>query len=434
MSPKKGNSGSFTDFLNALPSLNPDFSGGCSPEVTSPLTNFDSYRVREEQNPALFGKATPPPQSGILGQVLDNPVLVSRASPDSQSPSGEEGLSDTVNPFYPDLGDQQGVGPSSLQTIHRKNAKFYQEFLDLPEDRVTRGEEREWSCLPIIEPYDPQAVMLTEEDIPIPFLGRYSYHYSDSRNRPRKNIALENVRRIKSEMSAGHICRLHWYGFFPQFVQFRAADELERACSVPEDGVDWYPIYGDYIEIGLRFPIPDFLKTILNFYGIALTQLTPNAVQEVLAFAALCFMQSIQCSAELFEFFYELRGVNKQEGFYQIHKRGDNRRLFKGAKTGHGNWRTAFFFMRSGSEVHPLNHNTVWAKYTPPTGKYVPSAEVHAAHLELIKDIPADTSLDIMAITSPEMLIFAGLYPYKLGIGIEFVIEFSVLPAFLQLF
>ncbi|GKV20174.1 hypothetical protein SLEP1_g30333 [Rubroshorea leprosula] len=70
----------------------------------------------------------------------------------------------------------------------------------------------------------------------------------------------------------------------PGRVLVRSTGSRERACSAP--GNHWMPLYSHYLAAGLRFPLPDLLVWLLLEYGLGLTQLTPNAVRLVVAFAA----------------------------------------------------------------------------------------------------------------------------------------------------
>lgn len=135
--------------------------------------------------------------------------------------------------------------------------------------------------------------MLNNDDIMTPFGLRYEYKASSATYGEGINDFLRVVQENKSSMDAGQRCRLHWFGHFPLFIQFRLADASERACSM-SDG-DWFLMYSTYIELGLRFPLPEFLLRLLRYFGIALTQLCPNAVQEELAFMTLCVLQQVEC-------------------------------------------------------------------------------------------------------------------------------------------
>lgn len=96
------------------------------------------------------------------------------------------------------------------------------------------------------------------------------------------------------------------------------------------------------------------------------------------------------------------------EGYYNFHKREKNvEKLFSGSKSSHGPWKRLFFFMRSADSRFLLNHQTEWNDYSPPKSKdrFVPSDRITRIAKDLVKEL--DLPLDIMAITSPELLFFA---------------------------
>lgn len=99
--------------------------------------------------------------------------------------------------------------------------------------------------------------MLTNDDLRTPFDPRCEYRASSATHREGVNDFLMGVQEYTSSLNAGQMCCLHWYGHFPKFIQFRLADDRERACSI-SDG-EWLPMYATYLELGLRFPLPDFL-------------------------------------------------------------------------------------------------------------------------------------------------------------------------------
>lgn len=92
-------------------------------------------------------------------------------------------------------------------------------------------------------------------------------------------------------------------------------------------------------------------------------------------------------------------------------------KLFSGSKSSHGPWKHLFFFMRSANPHLPLNYQTEWSDYSPPKSKdrFFPSDRITMVAKNLVKGL--DLPLDIMAITSPELLFFAEVYPYNMGMG-----------------
>ncbi|GKV13767.1 hypothetical protein SLEP1_g24747 [Rubroshorea leprosula] len=91
----------------------------------------------------------------------------------------------------------------------------------------------------------------------------------------------------------------------PGRVLVRPAGSRERACSAPGD--HWMPLYSHYLAAGLRFPLPDLLVWLLLEYGLGLTQLTPNAVRLVVAFAMYSRSRGVSFpTANVFKYFYVL--------------------------------------------------------------------------------------------------------------------------------
>lgn len=175
-----------------------------------------------------------------------------------------------------DRAENTEAGSSEPQP--KRDAKYYYEFLGLPEERKGAADSQGWSCVPSFigaEEGPNHWNMLSSEDIAIEFPKGFVYATEGGGRRGyTTNEAMDKVKDVALDMTADQVRRVHWYGHFPPFVQFRLADKAETACSSPNRG--WVPIYGAYIEVDLRFSIPAFLETILTHYRLALTQLFPN--------------------------------------------------------------------------------------------------------------------------------------------------------------
>ncbi|GKV39514.1 hypothetical protein SLEP1_g47272 [Rubroshorea leprosula] len=103
----------------------------------------------------------------------------------------------------------------------------------------------------------------------------------------------------------------------PGRVLVRSAGSRERACSAPGD--HWMPLYSHYLAAGLRFPLPDLLVWLLLEYGLGLTQLTPNAMRLVVAFAVYSRSRGVSFpTASVFKYFYVLNaGSGKEKGWWK---------------------------------------------------------------------------------------------------------------------
>ena len=80
---------------------------------------------------------------------------------------------------------------------------------------------------------------------------------------------------------------------------------LEDRVVNPPDGR--LAVYQDALWGGLRFPIPEFVLSLLRFYNVVPAQLTPNSIRMVLAFAVLCFLYEVRPHVSLFWAFFMLR-------------------------------------------------------------------------------------------------------------------------------
>ncbi|GKU94658.1 hypothetical protein SLEP1_g8118 [Rubroshorea leprosula] len=133
----------------------------------------------------------------------------------------------------------------------------------------------------------------------------------------------------------------------PGRVLVRPAGSRERACSAPGD--HWMPLYSHYLAAGLRFPLPDLLVWLLLEYGLGLTQLTPNAVRLVVAFAVYSRSRGVSFpTANVFKYFYVLNaGSGREKGWYYFTSRVTNKQrrgLFSAGPSSIKGWKDKFFF------------------------------------------------------------------------------------------
>ena len=59
-------------------------------------------------------------------------------------------------------------------------------------------------------------------------------------------------------------------------------------------------IYVDQLEAGLRVPTTRFLRDCLRYWGVRITQLTPNAIRVLVGFQLFCQHQEIEPTVNLF--------------------------------------------------------------------------------------------------------------------------------------
>ena len=115
---------------------------------------------------------------------------------------------------------------------------------------------------------------------------------------------------------------------------FQFPFEYEVSVPSPEDRVvspldGRLAIYQDALWGGLQFSIPEFVQNLFRFYNVVPTQLTPNSIRMVLAFAVLCFLYEVRPRVSLFRAFFMLRRNPQAEGWWCFGPR-PKRTLFNG--------------------------------------------------------------------------------------------------------
>lgn len=66
-------------------------------------------------------------------------------------------------------------------------------------------------------------------------------------------------------------------------------------------------MYVDNFKAGLRVPVCELLPRVLDYYGIHITQLTPNAVGRIIGFEVLCRAEERDPYIEVFRYFFQIQ-------------------------------------------------------------------------------------------------------------------------------
>ena len=77
-----------------------------------------------------------------------------------------------------------------------------------------------------------------------------------------------------------------------------------RASSPP---VGWICVYEDQLRVGLRFSLHPFIRVLLQFYQILLTQIVPNGIWLVIKFLLICGEHGVEPTMKLFRFYFQIR-------------------------------------------------------------------------------------------------------------------------------
>ena len=190
---------------------------------------------------------------------------------------------------------------------------------------------------------------------------------------------------------------------------FQFPVEYEVSVPSPEDRVVCPPdgrlaIYQDSLWGGLRFPIPEFVRSLFRFYNVVPAQLTPNSIRVVLAFGVLCFLCEIRPRTSLFRAFFVLRRNPHAEGWWCFGPR-PKRVLFKGFSSSIHGWREKFFFLGTHGG---WGFNTAWGEPYLDANRDDNVSDVNWNDFRTLKDavVPAPTVL-----LSEQSLFNAGLSP-----------------------
>ena len=116
-----------------------------------------------------------------------------------------------------------------------------------------------------------------------------------------------------SSLSGLNIDRLRDQHSIPE--QFRLfAPGVEGRVNNPPAGQ--VALYVEDLRTDLRLPISEFVRNILDYYGLCPAQLAPNSVRLIINFALLCRLLPTFPRISLFRTFFILRPHPKARGWW----------------------------------------------------------------------------------------------------------------------
>lgn len=86
--------------------------------------------------------------------------------------------------------------------------------------------------------------------------------------------------------------------------EVRVLKDDKRARYPPKDMV---AVYIDYFRVGLRVLVCELVPRVLEYYGVHITQLTPNAIGKIIRFEILCRAEERDPSIEVFRYFFQMK-------------------------------------------------------------------------------------------------------------------------------
>ncbi|CAD6207256.1 unnamed protein product [Miscanthus lutarioriparius] len=121
------------------------------------------------------------------------------------------------------------------------------------------------------------------------------------------------------------------------------------ACRPPPEGSNAICVYADALEAGMRIPLHEFYVAILGHYGLAPSQLAPDAWRYMAAFVLLCKDAGVEPTLRAFRSFFSIC----------THKAGPYFESHSGVTT--GLFTARFFHLRSPSTM-PWPCAVKWGK------------------------------------------------------------------------
>ncbi|CAI9274493.1 unnamed protein product [Lactuca saligna] len=114
---------------------------------------------------------------------------------------------------------------------------------------------------------------------------------------------ISHIRTVKSKLTIQTIYMLiQKYNSYPKFNP-RLPEANDAITDAPEGFVGVYRVF---FKSGLHLPAFDFLKTVLDYYGLHIAQITPNIFHKILFLTLLCVALDVSSAINIFCHFYIL--------------------------------------------------------------------------------------------------------------------------------
>ncbi|GKU88707.1 hypothetical protein SLEP1_g2940 [Rubroshorea leprosula] len=261
------------------------------------------------------------------------------------------------------------------------------------------------SDLPVIGEWESKTIMgrlsnlrKAPKDLPAGFRFKAALHHEVADSVP----SISGYRKLEEMVRAYHI---------PRTILFRTGAQNERACTVSQTG--WIPVYVDYFEAGLRFPLPGLIFDLLADYELALTQLMPNSIRFIIGFMLLCERLEVPAKAIMFRSLFQCRLCPNSRGtkWYYLSGR-EKSQLFKNVRNKVARWKRQFIFVRD-TRIERIS-NDLAARLSE---WRVPNAHVNYPQLlprdtdlknQLLEHARRDNLIDLEALVTSEQLTVFG--------------------------
>ena len=148
-----------------------------------------------------------------------------------------------------------------------------------------------------------------------------------------------------SSLSEPNVDRLREHYRIPEQFRLSAPGADGRVNNPPPGDL---ALYVEDLRAGLRLPIPEFVRNLLDYYGLCPAQLAPNSIRLIISFALLCQLLPTNPRVSLFRAFFVLRPHPKARGWWLFNPRKGLAFITGLPSSIHG-WKNQFFFVSSSS-------------------------------------------------------------------------------------
>ncbi|CAH1430621.1 unnamed protein product [Lactuca virosa] len=175
------------------------------------------------------------------------------------------------------------------------------------------------------------------------------------------NKEISSIRTMKSKITPKTLTDImKKYEIDPQFHP-RFPDPGNAIVDAPEGFVG---VYRMFFKSGLRLPSFGFLKIVLYYYNLHISQITPNGFRKIVCFVMLCSALDIAPSITIFRHFYVPMSNRDWVSLFLHHRVVE---IYDGLLTSIKYWKEEFFFVNDSAFSEPMAYGVTFDRVVNPS-------------------------------------------------------------------